>query len=64
MLGYPLTSNVGIKDRLVNGLVSRVMGIAHEYGAVGIIYVEFNDENARLVTMRCDIIVQQQHWVK
>ena len=40
------------------------MGIAHEYGAVGIIYVEFNDENARLVTMRCDIIVQQQHWVK
>ena len=58
-----LTSNINIEDRLVNGLVGKVMRIAHEHGAVRIIYLKFNDENAGLVTMRCDIIAQQQHWV-
>ena len=58
-----LTSNINIEDRLVNGLVGKVMSIAHEHGTVKIIYVKFNDKNAGLVTMRCDIVAQQQHWV-
>ena len=56
-----LTSNINIEDRLV--MVGKVMGIAHEHRTVKIIYVKFNDENAGLVTMRCDIIAQQQHWI-
>ena len=46
-----LTSNINIENRLVNGLVGNVMGIAHKHGAVKIIHVKFNDENAGLVTM-------------
>ena len=58
-----LTSNTNIEDRLVNGLVGKVMSIAHEHGTVKIIYVKFNDKNAGLATMRCDIVAQQEHWV-
>ena len=39
------------------------MSIAHKHGTVQIIYVNFNDNSAGLVTMRGDIIAQQQHWV-
>ena len=58
-----LTCNSNIKDRLVNGLVGKVMSITREHETVKIIYVKFNDKNAGLVTMRGDIIVQQQHWI-
>ena len=56
-----LTSNINIEDRLV--MVGKVMGIAHEHRTVKIIYVKFNEENAGLVNMRCDIIAQQQRWI-
>ena len=58
-----LTSNINIEERLVNGLIGKVMGIAHEHGAVRIVHVKFNEENAWLVTMRSDIIAQQPCWV-
>ena len=56
-----LTSNINTEDRLV--MVGKVMGIAHEHRTVKIIYAKFNDENAGLVNMRCDIIAQQQRWI-
>ena len=56
-----LTSNINIEDRLV--MVGKVMGIAHEHRTVKIIYVKFNEENAGLVNMRCDITAQQQRWI-
>ena len=56
-----LTSNINTEDRLV--MVGKVMGIAHEHRTVKIIYVKFNEENAGLVNMRCDIIAQQQRWI-
>ena len=46
-----LTSNINIEERLINRLVGKIMSIGDENGAVKVIYVKFNDQNARLLTM-------------
>ena len=58
-----LTCNINIEDRLVNGLVGKVMRIGHERNTVKVIYVKFDDQNAGLATMQSDIIGRQQHLV-
>ena len=45
-----LTANVNIEDRLVNGLVGKVMQFK-VVNEVTVIYVKFNDANAELMTM-------------
>ena len=51
-----LTCNINIEDRLVNGLVGKVMRIGHKRNTVKVIYVKFDDQNAGLATMQSDII--------
>ena len=58
-----LTCNINIEDRLVNGLVGKVMRIGHERNTVKVIYVKFDEQNAGLATMQSDIIARQQHLV-
>ena len=58
-----LTCNINIEDRLVNGLVGKVMRIGHERNTVKGIYVKFDDQNVGLATMQSDIIGRQQHLV-
>ena len=53
-----LTSNINNEDRLTNRLVGKIASIEHENGAVKVIYVKFNDQNAGLRTMRSDIIAR------
>ena len=53
-----LTRNINIEDRLVNGLVGKVMRIGHGRNTVKVIYVKFDDQNAGLATMQSDIIAQ------
>ena len=58
-----LTCNINIEDRLVNGLVGKVMRIGHKRNIVTAIYVKFDDQTAGLATMQSDAIAQQQHLV-
>ena len=58
-----LTCNINIDDRLVNGLVGKVMRIGHKRNTVKVTYVKFDDQNAGLATMQSDIIARQQHLV-
>ena len=58
-----LTCNINIEDRLVTGLVGKVMRIGHLRNTVKVIYVKFDDQNAGLATMQSDIIPWQQHLV-
>ena len=46
-----LTSNINIEDRLINRLVGKIASIGDENGAVKVIHVKFNDQNAGLLTM-------------
>ena len=46
-----LISNIDIEDRLINRLVGKIASIGDENGAVKVIYVKFNDQNAGLLTM-------------
>ena len=43
------TSNTGIDDRLVNGLVARVTEFKSLNSALSVLYVKFNDDSAGLV---------------
>ena len=58
-----LTCNINIEDRLVTGLVGKVMRIGHLRNTVKVIYVKCDDQNAGLATMQSDIIAWQQHLV-
>ena len=58
-----LTCNINIEDRLVTGLVGKVIRIGHLRNTVKVIYVKFDDQNAGLATMQSDIIAWQQHLV-
>ena len=58
-----LTCNINIEDRLINGLVGKVIRIGHKRNTVKVIYVKFDDQNASLATMQSDIIAWQQHLV-
>ena len=57
-----LTANVNIEDRLVNGLVGKVIQFK-VVNEVTVVYVKFNDANAGLMTMQSDCLAHQQHWV-
>ena len=46
-----LTTNVNIENRLVNSLVGKVMKFKLVDHQITIVYVEFNDKNAGLITM-------------
>ena len=58
-----LTSNINIEDRLINRLVGKIASIGDENGAVKVIHVKFNDQNAGLLTMWSNIIARQNHWL-
>ena len=58
-----LTSNINIEDRLINRLVGKILSIGDENGAVKVIHVKFNDQNAGLLTMWSNIIARQNHWL-
>ena len=57
-----LTVNVNIEDRLVNGLVGKVMQFK-VVNEVTVIYVKFTNANSGLMTMQSDCLAHQQHWV-
>ena len=57
-----LTANAIIEDRLVNGLLGKVIQFK-VVNEVTVIYVKFNDANAGLMTMQSDCLAHQQHWV-
>ena len=50
-----LTANVNIEDRLVNGLLVKVMKFKLVDHQITIVYVKFNDKNAGLIT--CNQII-------
>ena len=50
-----LTSNLDIDDRLVNGLVGTVKQIKYKNNEVSVVYVKFNDHNARREAMQSDV---------
>ena len=54
-----LTANVNIEDRLVNGLVGKVMKFKLVYNQITIVYVKFNDKNAGSITMQSDFFARQ-----
>ena len=58
-----LTCNINIEDRLVNGLVGKVMRIGHKRNTVEVIYVKFDGQNAGVATMQSDINARQQRLV-
>ena len=58
-----ITSAIDINDRLVNGLVGRVTQFKYSNNVVSVGYVNFNDGNAGLETMRSDVTARQYHWV-
>ena len=58
-----LTSNLDIDDRLVNGLVGTFKQIKCKNNEVSVVYVKFNDNDARKEAMGSDVIAQQHNWV-
>ena len=58
-----LTANVNIEDRLVNGLVGKVVKFKLVDHQITIVYVKFNDKNPGLITMESDSFARQQQWV-
>ena len=58
-----LILNIDIEDRLINRLVGKIASIGDENGAVKVIYVKFNDQNAGLLTMWSNINARQNHWL-
>ena len=50
-----LTSNLDIDDMLVNGLVGTVKQIKYKNNEVSVVYVNFDDNNARTEAMQPDV---------
>ena len=48
---FMLTAHVNIEDRLVKGLVGKVMKFKLVDNQITIVYVKFNDKNAGSITM-------------
>ena len=57
-----LTSNLDIDDMLVNGLVGTVKQIKYKNNEVSVVYVNFDDNNARTEAMQPDVTAQQYNW--
>ena len=58
-----LTINIDHEDRLVNGLVGKVMYLRNANDEVKVIYVKFNDQNAGQQAIQSDIFARQRNWV-
>ena len=54
-----LTINIDPEDRLVNGLVSKVMYLRYVNDEVKVIYVKYNDQNAGQQATQSDIFAGQ-----
>ena len=58
-----LTINIDLEDRLVNGLVGKVMYLRYVNNEANVIYVKFNDQNAGQQAIQSDIFARQRNWV-
>ena len=58
-----LTINIDLEDKLVNGLVSKVMYLIYVNDEVKVIYVKFNDQNAGQQAIQPDIFARQRNRV-
>ena len=58
-----LTINIDLEDRLVNGLVVKVIYLRYVNDEVLVIYVKFNDQNAGQQAIQSDIFARQRNWV-
>ena len=58
-----LTINIDLEDRLVNGLVGKVMYLRYVNDEVKVIYVKFNDQNAGQQAIQSDILARQRNCV-
>ena len=58
-----LTINIDLEDRLVNGLVGKVMYLRYVNDEVKVIYVKFNNLNAGQQAIQSDIFARQRNWV-
>ena len=58
-----LTINIDLEDRLVNGLVGKVMYLRYVSDEVKVIYVRFNDQNAGQQAIQSDIFARKRNWV-
>ena len=56
-----LTSNVNLEDRLVNGLVGKLMTFKFIGSDVNVIHIKFNDGNAGKVTKHQDHLARQNN---
>ena len=57
------TINIDLEDRLVNGLVPKVMYLSYVNDEVLVIYVKFNDQNAGQQVIQSDVFARQRNWV-
>ena len=58
-----LTINIDLEDRLVNGLVGKVMYLRYVNNEANVIYVKFNDQNTGQQAIQSDIFARQRNWV-
>ena len=58
-----LTLNIDLEDRLVNGLVGKVIYLRYVNDEVKVTYVKFNDQNAGQLAVQADISARQRNWV-
>ena len=58
-----LTINTDLEDRLVNGLVGKVMYLRYVNNEANVIYVKFNDQNTGQQAIQSDIFARQRNWV-
>ena len=58
-----LTINIDLEDRLANDSVGKVMYLRYVNDEVKVIYVKFNDKNARQQAIQCDMFARQRNWV-
>ena len=58
-----LTINIDLEDRLVNGLVVKVIYLRYVNDEVLVIYVKFNNQNAGQQAIQSDVFARQRNWV-
>ena len=58
-----LTINIDLENRLVNGLVDKVMYLRYVNDEVKVIFVKFNDQTAGQQAIESDIFARQRNWV-